>query len=359
MIPNAIPAFMAFGLWGVLVGQVNLAVAMVFSISLGILVDDTVHFITKYRYARNIKNFSPEESIHYAFANVGVALVITTLVLAIGFSVLAVSNFNLNSMAGTLTAMTIVIDLNIQNHIAHVVLSRAEKMNALDDKMFEAILMVGEELRKDKTVRVVVVSGAGGNFSAGLDKSNFSSMLEKKGVVLNDDEPPMLLADRTHGISNSVQAVVWMWRELPMPVIAAVDGFVLGGGLQIALGADFRYATADAKFSILEMRWGIVPDMGSTQIMRHMIRDDVIRELTYTARIFSALEHALKLAEAITLKNPDAVRASKKIIENSYYQTAAEGLLMESVEQDKIMGTPNQIEAVMAELQKRKPNFKD
>jgi enoyl-CoA hydratase/carnithine racemase len=166
-----------------------------------------------------------------------------------------------------------------------------------------------------------------------------------------------------------------MWRELPMPVIAAIDGFALGGGLQIALGADFRYAAANSKFSILEMRWGIVPDMGSTQIMRHLVRDDVVRELTYTAKIFSAqeakewgfitdivespLEHAMAVAEQISLKNPDAIRASKKILEASHYQTAEEGLLMESAEQDKIMGTPNQIEAVMAELQKRKPDFVD
>jgi enoyl-CoA hydratase/carnithine racemase len=185
----------------------------------------------------------------------------------------------------------------------------------------------------------------------------------------------MVLADRTHGFANALQYVVWMWRELPMPVIAAIDGFCLGGGLQIALGADFRYAKADSKFSILEMRWGIVPDMSSTQIMRHMIRDDVIRELTYTAKIFDAeqakewgfiteivddpLAHAMSVANEIAYKNPDAIRAAKKIIDASNYQTAEEGLLMESVEQDKIMGTPNQVEAVMAELQKRKPDFKD
>lgn len=267
------------------------------------------------------------------------------------------------------------IELTIEDHVAHVVLSRADKMNALDSQMFEAIPRVGDKIRNDPSVRAVIVSGAGGNFCAGLDKSNFSSILEKKGVSLEPSEPAMVLADRTHGIANALQYVVWMWRELPMPVIAAVDGFCLGGGLQIALGADFRYAKADSQFSILEMRWGIVPDMSSTQIMRHMIRDDVIRELTYTAKIFNAeqakawgfiteivddpLAHAFKTAKQIAYKNPDAIRAAKKIIDASNYQTASEGLLMESVEQDKIMGTPNQIEAVMAELQKRKPDFKD
>jgi len=165
-----------------------------------------------------------------------------------------------------------------------------------------------------------------------------------------------------------------MWRELPVPVIAAIDGFALGGGLQIALGADFRFAAPDSRYSIMEMKWGIVPDMGSTQIMRHLVRDDVIRELTYTAKIFTAQQakewgfiteivddptaHAMNVAKDITLKNPDAVRAAKKIIDSANYQTAAEGLLMESSEQDKIMGTANQIEAVMAEMQKRAPDFK-
>jgi enoyl-CoA hydratase/carnithine racemase len=267
------------------------------------------------------------------------------------------------------------IEFSVENHVAHVKLSRADKMNALDQKMFDAIPMVGQQIRNDPSIRVVVVSGDGGNFCAGLDKSNFSSMLENKGISLDNDQPAVTLADRTHGIANTPQHAVWMWRELPMPVIAAIDGFCLGGGLQIALGADFRYAKANSKFSILEMRWGIVPDMSSTQIMRHMIRDDVIRELTYTAKIFDAkqakewgfitdivddpLDHAMSVAKQIAYKNPDAIRAAKKIIDASYYQSAGQGLLMESVEQDKIMGTPNQIEAVMAELQKRKPEFKD
>ena len=111
MIPNAIPAFMAFGLWGLLIGQVNMAVAAVFSISLGILVDDTVHFISKYRRARQIKGLSPEAAIHYAFENVGSALIVTTVVLAFGFGVLATSDFNLNAMSGSLTAITIIIAL--------------------------------------------------------------------------------------------------------------------------------------------------------------------------------------------------------------------------------------------------------
>ena len=267
------------------------------------------------------------------------------------------------------------IELTIENHIAHVRLARPEKMNALDKKMFAAIPMAGEQIRQDPSVRVVVVSGEGGNFCAGLDKSNFAGILDKQGVSASEEDQARPLTERTHGIANDFQVVVWLWRELPMPVIAAVDGVAFGGGLQIALGADFRFVAPDSRFSIMELKWGLVPDMSSTQIMRHLVRDDVIRELTYTARIFDAqqakdwgfvsdivdepLAHAMQVAEEIAVKNPHAIRAAKRIIDASYYQTAAEGLLMESQEQDKIIGSPNQIEAVMAELQARKPQFVD
>ncbi|RBP49368.1 crotonase/enoyl-CoA hydratase family protein [Arenicella xantha] len=274
------------------------------------------------------------------------------------------------------------IELTVDNHIAHVRLARPEKMNALDVKMFEAITMVGEQLKSDRSVRVVVLSGDGGNFCAGLDKSNFTSILEKAGSSKSSepessdsDNLVTNLAKRTHGIANAPQYAAWMWRELPMPVIAAVQGVALGGGLQIALGADFRYGSADSRYSILELKWGIVPDMSSTQIMRHLVRDDVIRELTYTAKIFTAeqakewgfitdivadpLAHAMQTAADIVAKNPHAIRSAKRIIDQSYYLDQAQGLLMESEEQDQIMGQPNQIEAVMATLQGREPNFKD
>jgi len=129
------------------------------------------------------------------------------------------------------------IELKIENHIAQVKLSRADKMNALDTAMFEAIPIVGEKIRQDASIRVVVISGDGGNFCAGLDKSNFSSMLDKQEASANDDSPLASLAERTNGIANAAQYAAWMWRELPMPVIAAVEGFCLGGGLQIARNA--------------------------------------------------------------------------------------------------------------------------
>jgi len=267
------------------------------------------------------------------------------------------------------------IELNIENHVAQVVLSRADKINALDIAMLEAIPMVGDKIRADKSIRAVVLSGAGGNFCAGLDKENFSRMLNSNNASIDEKPPELVLATRTHGIANLVQHVVWMWRDLPQPVLVAIDGMALGGGLQIALGGDCRYATPNSSFSILEMKWGLIPDMGSTQIMRHLVRDDVIRELTYTAQFFSAkkakewgfitdiiddpVNHALLVAQKIAEQNPDAIRAAKKVIESANYQSVAEGLLMESVEQDGVIGQANQVEAVMSQLQNRAPNFKD
>lgn len=269
------------------------------------------------------------------------------------------------------------IELTIENHIATVRLARADKMNALDSKMFDALTITGEKILNTQEVRVVILTGDGGNFCAGLDKSTFESVLQQasNSGSSQSDIAASNLSDRTHGIANLAQHVVWLWRELPMPVIAAIDGVALGGGLQIALGADMRFAAADSSFSILEMKWGIVPDMSSTQIMRHLVRDDIIRELTYTARIFSAqeakqwgfitdikdkpLEYAQSLAEKIANQNPHAIRGAKQIIDKANYQSAAEGLLTESVIQDTIIGTPNQIEAVMSVMQKRKPVFKD
>jgi len=272
--------------------------------------------------------------------------------------------------------MTVINDrfeLHVENHIAYVSMTRPEKMNALDHKTFEAIPQVDAALRADKSIRCVILSGQGGNFCAGLDKSNFEGLF----AAQQDSEDAVVtgLEARTNGIANTPQYAAWMWRELPMPVISAIEGVALGGGLQIALGADFRVATKESQFSILELKWGIIPDMSSTQIMRHMIRDDIIRELTYTARMFSAdeakewgfithisedpLAHAKSLAEQIVEKNPHAIRAAKRVIDQSYYQTAEEGLLTESMEQDKVMGKSNQIEAVMAVFQKRKAIFKD
>ena len=263
------------------------------------------------------------------------------------------------------------IALSIEDGIANVVLSRPEKMNALDEKMFSALIEAGRQIAADDGVRVAVISAQGKAFCAGLDMQNFADLADpnrEKGSL------PNKLSKRTHGIANDVQYAVWVWHELPIPVIAAVHGVAVGGGFQLALAADMRYVAADTRFSIMEIKWGLVPDMSSTQLMRHLASEDIIRELTYTARLFDAQEamqagfvtkivddplaHALQVAKEISLRNPKAIRASKRILNAANYVSEAEGLLMESKEQDEILGSPNQIEAVMAELQKRAPDFK-
>ena len=264
--------------------------------------------------------------------------------------------------------------IDIENHVAHVRLNRAEKMNALDNAMFEAIVAAGEQLKADTNVRAVVLSGEGRAFCAGLDMGNFANMAKgdsNTAAEVTGDQGR--LEKRTHGIANRAQYVSWVWRELQVPVIAALHGVALGGGCQISVGADMRYAAPGTKLCIMEMRWGLVPDMGATPFLQKLLGDDVARELTYTNRVILAeeakelglvtrvcenpVEEALKVAAEIADRNPAAIRAAKRLLNNAPFEGAAETLLAESVEQDAIIGSPNQVEAVMANLEQREPKF--
>jgi enoyl-CoA hydratase/carnithine racemase len=264
--------------------------------------------------------------------------------------------------------------IDIENHVAHVRLNRAEKMNALDNAMFEAIVAAGEQLKADTNVRAVVLSGEGRAFCAGLDMGNFANMTKgdsNTAAEVTGDQGR--LEKRTHGIANRAQYVSWVWRELQVPVIAALHGVALGGGCQISVGADMRYAAPGTKLCIMELRWGLVPDMGATPFLQKLLGDDVARELTYTNRVILAeeakelglvtrvcenpVEEALKVAAEIADRNPAAIRAAKRLLNNAPFEGAAETLLAESVEQDAIIGSPNQVEAVMANLEQREPKF--
>ena len=259
--------------------------------------------------------------------------------------------------------MNSTISYQVTDGIANVILNRPDKMNALNKDLFEAIIATGEAIKEDKSVRVVVISGAGRAFCAGLD---MELMMAVGDTNLNE---------RTHGLSNMFQQAAWVWHEVPVPVIAAVHGTCFGGGLQLMTGADMRYIHPETKLSIMEMKWGIVPDMAGTQLWSRFVKEDIIRELTYTARIFNGdeahqygfatrltetpLEDALATAQQIANKNPDAIRAAKRLIGNQIQTDYQAGLLAESVEQTAIIKTPNQIEAVMANMQKREPKFND
>src|SRR5664279_896339 len=184
------------------------------------------------------------------------------------------------------------IGVEVVNGVADVRLSRAEKMNAIDPKMFEALIEVGESLKSRADVRAVVLSGEGRAFCAGIDMRRFSD-----GTDSDPKLPPRQLAPRTHGIANEPQMAVLVWRELPVPAIAAVHGVAFGAGFQLSLGADIRYLDPETRLSVMEVEWGLVPDMAGTALMRQVARDDVIRELSYTGRIFSAEEaHAYGFA---------------------------------------------------------------
>lgn len=264
------------------------------------------------------------------------------------------------------------VSIDLKDGVADVRLIRADKMNALDHAMFEGILEAGAQLKEMKGLRCVVLSGEGKAFCAGLDMGSFAAMKAEGGGGVPGVRD---LVTRTHGIANRPQQCAWLWRDLPVPVIAAVHGVAFGGGFQIALGPDMRYATPDARFSVMEIKWGLVPDLAGTQLMRHLAREDVVRELTYTGRIFDGVEAqklgfvtrvvddpraaALETAREIASKSPDAIRANKRILNAAVAVDAAEGLMMESVEQQKLIGSPNQVEAIMSNLQKRPANYRD
>jgi enoyl-CoA hydratase/carnithine racemase len=265
------------------------------------------------------------------------------------------------------------VSVSIVDGVADVRLVRADKMNALDIAMFAALVDTSERLSREKGLRAVVLSGEGRAFCAGLDMDRFAGMSANGGSGMPDGGLRDL-TPRTHGLANHAQQAVWGWRQLPVPVIAAVHGVAFGGGFQLALGADMRYLAADTRMSIMEIKWGLVPDMAGTPILATLVRDDILRELTYTGRIFSAQEalgyglatricddpraEALAVAHEIAGKSPDAVRATKRLL-NNLSGDPGPALLAESVEQMKLMGSPNQTEAVRANLEKRAPNFND
>ena len=253
-----------------------------------------------------------------------------------------------------------------ENGVAEVRLNRPDKLNALDPAMFDAIVAVGESLRTMKGLRAVVLAGEGRAFCAGLDLASFTD---------GGSDPTRSLSTRTHGNANRVQEAAMTWRKCPVPVIAAVHGICFGGGLQIASGADIRVVDHDTRMSIMEMRWGLVPDMGGYALWRGLVRGDVLRELVYSNREFSGAEAAelglatfieadpLKRARAIAAeiagRNPESVRAAKRLFDVMDDHGTDAILLAESREQDSVIRRPNQVEAVMAGMQKRAPDFVD
>ncbi|MGB3098737.1 MAG: crotonase/enoyl-CoA hydratase family protein, partial [Solirubrobacterales bacterium] len=258
------------------------------------------------------------------------------------------------------------VRVTISDHIADVVLSRPDSHNGLDYRMFEAINDAIDEVRSDPSVRAVVLSGEGRSFCAGLD---FKSVLAE-GRPIEDS-----FVRREGEIANEFQRVAYGWQEVPAPVIAALQGNCLGGGCQIALAADMRIAATDLKLSVLEIKWGLIPDMGLTQSLTRLVGIDIAKELTFTGRIVGATEAqelglitrvaedplaaARELAAEIATRSPDAIRRDKRLFERSWNASAAEALALEEELQRELLGSPNQLAAVQAALSGEPPAFAD
>jgi enoyl-CoA hydratase/carnithine racemase len=262
--------------------------------------------------------------------------------------------------------MTERVRIEIADHVAVVTLTRPDKHNALDVAMFEGIINAAERLRTEPGVRAVVLHGDGPSFCSGLD---VVSIMQAGGGLEG-------LTDRVHGdVPNWFQRSAYDWTTLPMPVIAALHGNCFGGGLQIALAADIRIAAPDARLSVMEVKWGLIPDMAITRALPRLVGIDVAKELTFTGRVFDGeeasrlgvvtrtaadpLAAARELAETIAGRSPTAVRSAKRLFDESWTGAAKDTLALEAELQLRLIGSPNQLAAVTAGLTKQPPNFVD
>jgi len=257
------------------------------------------------------------------------------------------------------------VQLSFKEGVAQVILNRPAKHNSLDMELIESLLEILTSLQTHRGLRAVILSGAGDSFCSGLDVA---------GVMSDPKNAQFLLSGSDGHPHNKVQHLALGWRSLSVPVIAAIKGYCFGGGLQIALGADLRIAHPEARLSVMEGRWGIIPDMGLSVTARGCVREDVLLRLTLTAETLSGeaakqeglvtevaedpLARAEELAAIILQRSPDMVKASKRLLRDSYTQTDDERLAMEEKLQKRLLRTPNQMEAVMANLEKRPPQFK-
>jgi enoyl-CoA hydratase/carnithine racemase len=263
--------------------------------------------------------------------------------------------------------MTDLVTITVSDHVADVRLNRPEKMNALSIAMFEAVTAAAENLAADRDVRAVVLSGEGRAFCAGLDLANFTDPSAFGGDAFGNG--------RGGYWPNFYQKPGYAWKDVPVPVICALHGAAFGGGLQIALGADIRIAHPDTRLSLMEIRWGLIPDMSGSQTLRDLVRLDVAKELAFTGRIVEAAEAqaiglitridenpreaALAMAREIAQKNPQAVTLAKLLLESTWHGDDARGLEMEEKLQATLLMSHNQVEAVTAGLQKRPPQFRE
>ena len=261
------------------------------------------------------------------------------------------------------------LDLQMIDGLAIVTLNRPSKKNALSKILFEELFDVGTQLQKKERLRAVILTGAGNNFCAGIDLNFLQTLLPRMEEVQDQMCNPQVGED-----ANWFQRPCYIWRLLQVPVIAAIDGICIGAGLQLALSADIRLASPTTRMSIMESKWGLIPDMGITQVLPQLMRADQAKELMMTGRMLDAtaservglitrivadpLSAAKDLAKEIMGLSPEAVNGSKVLIDKTWNLSPGLGLAVEAQMQSKIIGTPNQIESVVARLEKRSANFK-
>jgi enoyl-CoA hydratase/carnithine racemase len=257
--------------------------------------------------------------------------------------------------------------IEVDDGVADVRLTRGDKHNGLDAAMYEALVDGAARVAEAREVRVAVISGEGPSFCAGLD---FKAIMAGTGL-----KPDRAFAREDGDVANFAQRSTYDWQRLEVPVIAAVHGACLGGGLQLALAADIRIAAPDARLSVMEIRYGLVPDMGLTQTLPDLVGIDVAKELTLTGRIVEAEEAqrlglvtriaddpragALALAREIASRSPDAIRGAKRLLDRSWREPPETGLRLEAETQQRLIGSPNQIAAVQASLSGEPAEFTD
>lgn len=270
------------------------------------------------------------------------------------------------------------VTVTISDGIADVRLDRADKRNALDPAMFDAIAKAGHDLVTNREIRAVVLSGNGNSFCAGLDFGSFQSMADSgkngDGSKASTSSSENVGAMQPGAITHLAQQICWVWQEVPVPVVAALQGHALGGGMQLALGADIRVAHGETQFAMREVHWGLIPDMTGTLMLSRLVRDDVAKDLVFSARIISGVEaHALgvvtrvsdtpfetamQIAREIADRSPDAVRGAKALINRLSNAGAAEHFAEERRIIYSLIGKPNQVEAVMSNFEKRPAKFR-
>lgn len=257
------------------------------------------------------------------------------------------------------------VEVSVEGGVAHVEMNRGSKRNGLDIAMFEAMIETGTGLAARNDVRAIVLSGRGPAFCAGLDFQ----------AIMSNPKAMKHLLSREGSAANIAQRVAYVWREVEVPVVAAIHGPCFGGGLQIALAADIRFGAPDARLSVMEIEWGLIPDMSITQTLLRLVRPDVAKELTFTGRIVDApealslglltqladdpVEAAKECAKQIAARSPQAIRETKRLYDEAPFLNAEDALALETELQLKILGTPNQLAAVQARMLRKTATFRD